>query len=633
MEENKILINLDSVGYDSKPVGKQIGSLSNRIRKSLVEITPRELAHKLGSGHTMVQGAWNNSFDDFISSQLIAIDFDNTYPKGHELAGQRFLESDTDKRYEYQSIKKVLSDNEFTLGSASFIYKTFSYTTGHEKFRLVFILNHCITDVEDYKALYSKIASLYPSADTKVGQPNRLMFGGAYGFQEIDFNNRLKVEDFLTDWRPQPSSLPSLGGQELNYQLIKQNRPQELGKRLPKELKGNTFSDRMSAMTFFNKLNMPQLLGLKAKETFFSIIRNESNASASIYQVEDLEVWLYRDFGEDRNYDIISLIQCLLPKESTPTGFRKASRTTALNFMLEATESKIELNEKLKDIQEQVEDFKSILLSGTLKEQHPAVYQVYGRYGYVDTVNTILDIFKMHIYDSGEEGLNLTWLSVDTLARKLQCSKTKVNQLLKIMTLTNIIELMDNKKIPVKLLEMIEKNQTHYKDSAGNWQKRKTKRERKSNVYQITLSDTEEKEFFEGLEERCDVLVQKGLSMKGLSREWVIRTLGKTEADRVYPQDATKKPVKEAQNFTEVASKIALNAIKDQGYILINDLKSAIKAELKLTTSMTDFRWKQVEQEFIESYDLTKTNLNNALKAQFKITHLTPHQRPAILMQ
>lgn len=644
MIENKFKLNLDAVKYSSKPSGAGVGALSKRIRNSLAEVSPIQLALALGSGQTMLAGAYNGSLDSkgFVSSQVIAIDFDNEYPRGHELEGQRYLDTETDPKYQYLDTKKVLKD-DFTLGSASFLYKTYNFSTGHEKFRLVFILSEYITNVEEYKEIYSRLLEKYPSADKVVGQPNRIFFGGNQGFTEIDFNNRLQVREILPDFVPsepathsvslgintfKPETLP-------NYLLVKKADIAGLSDRLSSDWKGKTFADRMSATTYINSLDMSELFSLPEGCTFQSITRYDKTPSASIKKVESVNIWLYRDFSDNKNYDIVSLTQMLLPGTATETGMRKASRTQAINFLLEVMESKIELTDKLKDIQNQVEDFKAILLSGTLKEQYPQMYQIFGRWGYIETVNAILDIFKMNIWENQESGLNLSWLSVDTLAKKLGCSKRKVNTLLKMMTLTNIVEVLSDTQIPAELLELIKKNQTHYKDKAGNWQERTTKRPRRSNVYSINVENHQniEQDFFEHLEERCDVLVNKGFSAKGLSRDWVYRALGKEEANRVYPQDTNKKSVaRGSEDFLAVASRIAMAHITTDGYILINDLKEQVRAELALTIANTEFRYKQVEVELVEGYSLNKTNLNNALKDKLGITHLSPQQRPAILM-
>lgn len=109
--------------------------------------------------------------------------------------------------------------------------------------------------------------------------------------------------------------------------------------------------------------------------------------------------------------------------------------------------------------------------------------------------------------------------------------------------------------------------------------------------------------------------------------------MGKEEANRVYPQDINKKNVaRGSKDFLAVAQRIAMAHIATDGYILINDLKEQVRAELALTIANTEFRYKQIEVELIEGYSLKKTNLNNALNDKLGITNLSPKQRPAILM-
>ncbi|MEB6213511.1 hypothetical protein MXL49_16645 [Enterococcus casseliflavus] len=640
MTTDLITINLDSTKYISKP--KNIGYLSKSIRNRTVETKVADLAKALGTGQTMIAGAYNHGLTpkDFVSVQVLAIDFDNEYPKGHALEGQRFKDDETDPRYQYTGIKKVLSD-KWTQTNASFIYKTFSYSLDHEKFRLVFVLTDYITDISEYEALYAEILKRYPTADHVVGQTNRMFFGGRQGYEEINFANRLSVSELLPSYsfKQAPkvetkSNVVSIGLNQFkqdtvpNYHFFKEGNSKVVASRLPDDFKGKSFADRMSATTYFNSLDMRVLFGLEDNKTFNSIIRFDKSPSASIKQAQSVDIWLYRDFSVNKNFDNVSLTQELLPKVRTSTGVRKASRTMALNFLLEVTDSQIKLTEKLAEIQNQVEDFKAILLSGALKEQYPDMYQIFGRWGYIETINTILDIFKMNIWESEADGLNLSWLSVETLAVKLGCSKGKVNTLLKMMTLTNIIDVLNDTQIPTELLELIKRNQTHYKDKSGNWVERKTKRPRRSNVYQINHTD---EDFFEMVEERCGALREKGFSAKGLSRDWVLRSFGQDEANRVYPQDIGKKTSREADRFLTVATQISMSVIPEKGYITINELKDLVRGELQLTIAKTERKWKQVEGDLINGYGLTKVNLDNALKDKLGITHLTPKQRPAVL--
>lgn len=607
-----ITTNIDSRQYNEKPT--DLAFLSKRLRNSTRTITVKELAEALGQGQTILSGVYNGSMSpaDFEGSQIIAIDFDNTYPVGHPFEGQRFRTNEIKPEYQYMTIKKVLQD-EFTLGNGAFIYKTFSYDSQHEKFRLVFILSHIITNVDQFKELYDSVLDHFPSADKVVGQPNRIFFGGS-AVVEIDHSNRLDSSLYAKGL----SNLSALGKKKSFvaqgapvYKLIKEGNHEAVKDKWSR-FQVNV-SSRSQFIALMKQIDLVELLEVQ-NYTHKSIIRMEENPSCSVYR-KDNGNYLYKDFAVNKNYDLFTLIQCLAPYQWSNGISRKLSYSKAVNLVLELTGSSISLSEKLKDIYIQFDDFKDILLSDELQELHPEIYKIFGRYGYVSHVNAIIDIFKSKVYETEQGQIAMSWLSVENLSKRLGIGKDKTNSLLKLMTLVNIVELLPEAKIPAEILKIINTNQLYYTDKNGALVRRERPRERKSNVYSLFQKE----EFLEQVEEGCDTLIDKGFTMKGLSREWVLRNLGQAEANRVYPQDAHKKQNKKADKFMDKAVQIAQDSIQSQGFIIINELKEAVRNELGLSINQRDFKWKQVENDLIQSYGFQKVRLNKQLKSQLGI--------------
>ena len=278
-------------------------------------------------------------------------------------------------------------------------------------------------------------------------------------------------------------------------------------------------------------------------------------------------------------------------------------------------------------MRKQVDRFKEILLSESFKSNYKELYEIFGKYKYTGDVNKIIDIFKMNIYDDNGTLRSLTRMSVENIALRLDCSPVRARNLLNLLTLTGVTEKLDDTNIPEKLLATIKRTQTHYYLN-GEWIERKTARAYRSNVFEMNnLIDS-----FPSINERCVALTEHSFTQRaGLSREYVQRTFGQDEADRVFPQDKGRTTSKKSDAITLDIHKIAMSSLTEKGYVIVHELKTATQRKWK-SKGYTDYKYKQAVGEMIDSYGLKKISLTNELKMSFGITHLSPTARPTILM-
>ena len=121
-------IMLDTVAFDKKPAGKEIGSIQNRLEKHTSNVSIEELAVAVSNGQTfkpcLMNGKTNN---DFVSSSLIVLDIDN---KGKEY-----------EEYGYKSLQDFLKDAQKSNYKPALVYTTFSHTEKLHKYRAVFQLD------------------------------------------------------------------------------------------------------------------------------------------------------------------------------------------------------------------------------------------------------------------------------------------------------------------------------------------------------------------------------------------------------------------------------------------------------------------------------------------------------------
>ena len=131
---------VDKTYYNNKPTGAEVGAIQNRLKAT--DITIKDLAKELVVGCSFRPAFLNGkSNDDWISQQIIALDFDKDTTIDEELNRCKEL--------------NILP---------SFGYTSFSHTKNHHKFRLVFVLDKEVIDIETmnniisiFKGLFEKI--------------------------------------------------------------------------------------------------------------------------------------------------------------------------------------------------------------------------------------------------------------------------------------------------------------------------------------------------------------------------------------------------------------------------------------------------------------------------------------------
>lgn len=207
----KIKINLEKRGHNSKP-SKEASIISEQVRQAgaQIELTPQELAEKIKQGYTFTPGVIGGNHDewkprnaegkreallnpatgaDFQTSdfwqqaQIIAVDIDNEHKENGKEVKNRI---ELTPAAALETCKAAGIDPYL-------IYKTFSYTPEHEKFRVLIILEEPITDFKKDYDMIGRLAYLFdaaiakaykaagmepePCADPSI-EPVKLIFGG-----------------------------------------------------------------------------------------------------------------------------------------------------------------------------------------------------------------------------------------------------------------------------------------------------------------------------------------------------------------------------------------------------------------------------------------------------------------------
>jgi hypothetical protein len=152
----KYEVSFSNTHHYVKPTGSEVGRINNELHTKSIDY--KELAYMVGEhGCTFSPAVYNGKRrkEGYIGQQLIALDFDN---------GIAFSEI---KRRAEQYRLSIL-----------FAYKTFSYTSEHEKFRVVFALKTMISDSFTAEVLIAMFMKIFSECDSACKDCSRMFFGG-----------------------------------------------------------------------------------------------------------------------------------------------------------------------------------------------------------------------------------------------------------------------------------------------------------------------------------------------------------------------------------------------------------------------------------------------------------------------
>ena len=645
----EITLHIDKQSFTKKPESSSVwaeneaGQITKRITDTETTVTPEQLAQLVGmEGHSVCLATMGYSADgkkhrrnaNMIQQQVLALDFDNK-------------DDDTGVRTEglfYQSIEDTLAD-EFIQAHAAFIYKTFSYTPEWEKFRVVFILDKPLTTPEAVTGAYNYLHERFPNADKKVKDAARLIYGGCLEAIEINYNNTLPTEQLpavapvikkaktakAAAATPEAPKATMAKGEIPTWLLIKQGRKEEVKERW--SAYAIKLSDELACIDYWKSIPLSDLLGIH-QNPFCDIFGQDKTPSASIWKPEDTNVWLYAQMnkttrtGATPNFNIIGIIQKLLSSKGNEFHFGQA-----IDYLKDTTGVTIETTEEMERIRREASQFKAILLSRAFKLEHPEMYQIFGKYGYTPPVCAMIEAYTSNLYQDKDGNIRmLTPITRNSMALRLDVKPDKIQYLTNLMALLGMVTKVDDEGLvgiitidemgnEEDLLTRLERSRTHTWDKKKKqWVERKKPMDYRTNV--IELGSLMEN--FTTIEERCVVLVELGYTKKALCKEYVIRTFGMAEADRVFPQDKGRTISKKSDAFADGMTAYAMKMIQAKNYISPAELMLVMRKKWK-GKGFTERNYAKVLGELLEAYNLKKVPLTKALAEELSITDLTPN--------
>jgi hypothetical protein len=584
----------DTVEYLSKPYGSEIGAINNRIIQYLpVDVDVAEMAKEVTKGKTftpaifkLINGSIKRSKVNWESQQVIALDFD-----------------------EGLTIEEAKNDTFFKQ-YAAFLYTTFRHTESHHKFRVVFVLDKPLTRYKDFESLMDSLLARYPQADRACRDGSRLFFGGREAIP-FDFSNRLRTSSFaglnttplqdiegnldmsFTRVHTKPEASRSVVYAN-HVELIRDRNIKKLQELL--HIKSVTVSNN-EVLDYLKKQDLRVLLGIGVEGNFIDIFHEEDNPSASIYQsYRNNGHWLYKCHSTSKPFTgtILHVVQRLL----------ECSVVKAKKFLMELYRIEIYQSEAVREFKESIDIYKELLRSEELEEIHPHFYKVFNRYGHLQDLYILLDLAKEFITNDSDPRI-VFYHSIRTLAEHFGRSTSATGTRMNFFTLFKVTRKFDESEVPEKLLSIQKKN------------KRDNHFQYRSNTYELPIYTYE---FFSRVDEMCKIWLEKGCSGRTISYEGIMRTFGRQEADRIFPQDNGKE-ISELNE--EVVSQIhltTLRLIEYKAWTTEKEVLSKISYYFKGQQEFKNQQFKRCIGEMLDSYDLEIIPSNKKIKKEMGIT-------------
>jgi len=610
----KIKCMIDNLKYNNKPTGKEIGSIVNRLgrEENVVEISVKELANKIIEGYSIKPAICGRKQDEWQEQQVFMVDVDDGLT----------IEQAINKSREIDIVP-------------TFIYTSFSHTEKKHKFRLVFVVDEIITNIDEALAIQNILNQLFVG-DEHCKNLNRIYFGGRSIVYE-NYNSVINVENILNkysekwyDKRLERKGVPNkyninninyirypknppTDDKEVNYniQAIKEHNIKYLKSILDIEDNNKiVLETQQQFLDYIYKIDLAKLLNIDNHRSFNCIFHNDKNPSASIFPDPKTGNYIYSCNSNSCgvSYNIIGIIERLGNFKSRPKTYNFIKELFNLEIM--ETEWQKEQKEIL------IENLKAIH-NGELEINCPQTYKNNKRIlRYLEQMHLIAldNIYNEKLTDG--EGNVLFFASRSYIADKLNLSANslnKISQKLVVLAYHKLLNKIDDTEIPEDLL-----NKSKHINVKDN--KNKYKHINYFSIPSYTYN------LYAEIEQQGKKWKENKYTMKGVSREMFYRAEGKEVADRMYPQ--YKKITKQGKVVDRTTSKssdertleivrVIFSILEEKGYVMEKEIIDRLK--WKYNKTKIEKQIKRSLQEILDSYDLIRIRANKKIKEQYRV--------------
>ena len=615
----KVKCTFSSLRFKNKPDSG--GARKVQFDLKPTNITIKDLSDALVHGASFRPGVlYGRSKNDWKEQQLFGLDFDHN--------------TTIEEKYNKAMMLGI---------KPCFMYTTFSHSEEEHKFRMVFCNDKVITDGNYRDKLQATLMGVMEDADPVCRNRDRLFYGGKGQIVLYpDFDARINAESIIEKyWKEEyrqfipdekikkkkdstaagiknkgrksknlivyedntdaisTLNIPLLqerlgikgdliGTDRRRYSLLVPTQSPEAEKSGRCENGVYQFQSEAEMYNYINSIDLQEYLGVPSG-TFCCLLptHEDNKPSAHIYITDD-GTQIYKCFGCNQARTIISITEQLA----------HCKRSEAINFIKRVYGIDYKPSEWVEQQRQLMIDSALYLDSEEFKETFPQINKL------IRTRKADIQKILMHMTKYISDGLQLDgkplfFASLTSLMKVCERnSKPKMSQSITLFALLNMLNKVELNCIPEDELKKAKQISAKYGFK------------KIVNFYQIeeygftTLEDSEK---------IAATLLDNNMTLKGLSREYILRTFGVDLADKVYPQfkfENRQGTSAKSDYLTGEIALVVLETIKDQGYIFERNVN---------LNGTIGTQWKKSIQEILNSYGLRRVKLNKELKEKYGI--------------
>lgn len=349
-------------------------------------------------------------------------------------------------------------------------------------------------------------------------------------------------------------------------------------------------------------IDLFSFLGVKQGEPFKCIFHDDKNPSAGIF-ISNRGQYFYKCHSCNCGFkgNIIRCVEKLKKLKSRPD---------AINFIKKVFKLSIEDNEWKRKQKAMLEDNKRMIREGEFEEYYPDVYKLIKNY--LDLFYLMHDIAIDNIYDEKltDDSNNVVFFtSVTRIMEMLNYkNRTKISDRNALFSFLKLLNKLSDAQIPETYLKKA--NEVRLKNKQ---------------FYNVSFFSIPSycNDLMEESEVRANMYKDNNVSMRGWSRELLLRTFGEDVANESYPQFSQRKVSNKSQKVTKEIHELIIMRIEEKGYateaevieeIVIENLKKGNKVKESSQTQI-----KKSLQEMLDTYDLERVRVNKLIKEQYGI--------------
>lgn len=577
--------------FQNKPKGYEVAEVQKNL--SQTEITIEQLADGLSHGATFKPALLNGTHSaDWISQQLFALDFD------HDTTIQEQLE-------------KCSQLNIYPC----FGYTSFSHTEQEHHFRLVFCTDKVITDVETRNKLQNTLISIFDKSDNVTKDCTRIFFGGRTLICN-DFDKRINAEQIIDTYYEEPlqksdkvttsktckkklnyNSNNTISIQNDNNMALKVEAIKSLNVDVMRTLLksgGNKedilpssitpyfqlhdsqkiFKSQKELYDYINSIDLSEYLGIYGYVKCILPEHDDHEPSAHIYMTND-GTQVYKCFGCGKVRTIIGITEELAG----------CKRSEAIEFIKSVYNLQLVQSDWVKQQQQIMIDSANYLDTEEFKTEFPVLSTL------IRTRKLHIQKMLMHFTQYVSDDLRvddkpLFFASYKTLMEVCEIKGNKTDKLSQSLTLFSLLNMLDK----VSIDKIPEKELKKAKSISAKYGFKKLTNFYSFEEYGInSLANSEE---------IAKTLKANNYSLKGLSREYILRTFGVDLADKCYPQykfENSKGTTKESDERTSQIVECLFYCIEQNGYATEKDVVYLLGDKYKYQTTEIQIKKSEID--------------------------------------